>query len=622
MASDTAANKYKPKHYLSMTIIFLIGLIQPGEANAEIIDSQYAGFTDPQLLEQAETLKDLAANQLDNGACNEAQALLEKAISIYGLQEVSTPRNWPYYTTHNLLNDLALQRSYQQIDCVLPVLQKIMKANSSNYRFAASVYWGGKYFQLQRDQAKSKPHLSRIEKILKIHLDFNIRTWGKVHFLNNYWKFLLGKNLSEQGRYAEALPHIVTAYDFSKWYHGRYDRRRIDLILLLAEIHQNLGQTEHAEKLFRNGLSARLHKNGRLFGIKSKEQLINFNRLRKKLGKPALSKLEIVLPGDEQPKNVPYRQRIRWAGGEKRLYQYIPLMGNSLFYDAEQAHRIAAIASLNSTDLPAIQRAVLLANYGYILDRTGQHQNAKQFHLAAVPGLQNHLGHYAPRTIRARYYAAINQLGLNKPAKALPVITSSCEAFEKALGRLYSLTQLCLEHLADTLKKLGRHKPEESLLRTLISERSERPWDNYVAYNILVPEAFYSRMSAPLYQSDYHGFSWSLPSNHDWSFPPLGILKTKLAKKLEQQKRYDEAEALHREVLVFFEKQWGDRHYWTAFRLENLADNLTLQQRYPDAAILYKRAAHIAQDTLGSKACETENLQIKYRKTLKLIEAQ
>lgn len=622
MASKLEADKYKLKYHSSMIIIFLIGLIQPGEANAETIESSYSGFTDPQLLKQAETLKDLAVIRLNKEACEEAQALLKKAFTVYGLQRDRTPRNWPYYTTHNLLNELALQRSYQQIDCILPVLQKVLSGNIADYQFAASVFWGGEYFQLQRNQKKSKPHLGRIEKILKIHLDFNIRTWGKLHFLNNYLRFLLGKNLSEQGRYAEALPHIVTAYDFSKWYHGRYNRRRIDLILLLAEIHQNLGQTEHAEKLFRNGLSARLHKNGRLFGIKYKEALINFNRLRKKLGKPVLSKLEIILPGDEHSKNIPYRQRIRWSGGEKRLYQYIPLMGNSLFYDAEQAHRIAAIASLNSTDLPAIQRAVLLANYGYILDQTGQHQTAQKFHLAAVPGLQNHLGHYAPRTIRARYYAAINQLRLNKPAKALPVLKSSCEAFEKALGRLYSLTQLCLEHLADTLKKLGRHKPEESLLRTLISERSERPGDNYVAYNILVPEAFYSRISAPLYQSDFHGYNWSLPSNHDWSFPPLGILKTKLAKSLEQQKRYDEAEALHREVLVYFEKQWGDRHYWTAFRLENLADNLTLQQRYPDAAILYKRAAHIAQDTLGSKASETKNLQIKYRKTLQFIGAQ
>jgi len=62
----------------------------------------------------------------------------------------------------------------------------------------------------------------------------------------------------------------------------------------------------------------------------------------------------------------------------------------------------------------------------------------------------------------------------------------------------------------------------------------------------------------------------------------VGILLNNLADVVQAQKKYAEAEKLHRRVLSIFEKTYGDDPK-TAASLNNLGAVLQAQERYADA---------------------------------------
>ncbi|KAL2823709.1 hypothetical protein BDW59DRAFT_163076 [Aspergillus cavernicola] len=93
-----------------------------------------------------------------------------------------------------------------------------------------------------------------------------------------------------------------------------------------------------------------------------------------------------------------------------------------------------------------------------------------------------------------------------------------------------------------------------------------------------------------------------------------------------EQKMYDRAEIVGREVIKLRQQMLGDKHLETIEALENLAATYREQEKYDELEYVDIKVLDLRQETLGNKHPATidamENLAARYRKQHKFDEAQ
>ena len=284
------------------------------------------------------------------------------------------------------------------------------------------------------------------------------------------------------------------------------------------------------------------------------------------------------------------------------------------FPHAEQVIRSSAIV-VQATSLHA--KASLLLNMSRFLRTQGRYEGSE---LRAVESMQvfEHLyGSEHPDTLSAiaSYANTIHRRGKYQDAMLLQ--RQILKSREKVLGIGHRATLESLNALGSDLQTLGQYREAEEIHRRELSEKQklldEQPEDIdiqadvFIAMNNVARVLSHQRRFVEAEQLHREALDKSelvLGRLH----PDVFITRGELAGTVRDQDRLDEAEQMYNALLKDRLALLGDRHPDTLITLSNLATVSSRQGNQQKAEDIYRKALRVEQETLGTTHPSTVNV--------------
>ena len=364
--------------------------------------------------------------------------------------------------------------------------------------------------------------------------------------------------LSNQGKYREALPLAEKAVTLAERAFGKEQMNTLRIVNNLALLYQNLGRYQEAEALYRRALEAQ----ERVLGKENPDTLLSMNNLA----------LLYQTRGRYQEAEPLYRRALeaqeRVIGNEHR--NTLTSMNNlGLLYllqgryrEAEPLHRRALQVrerKFGKDDSDTLQSVCNLSGLYYV---QGRYQEAEPLYRRTLETHERVLGKEHPNTLQSVHNLADLYQAQGRYQEAETLFRRALEARERVLGKEHPDTLRSVHNLATLYKDQGRYQEAEPLLRRALEARErvlgkEHP-DTLASVNNL----------AALYQD---------------------------------QGRYQEAEPLYRRALAVQERVLGKEHPDTLTSVSNLAFLYYAQGRYQDAEPLNRRALEARERVIGDE---------------------
>lgn len=284
------------------------------------------------------------------------------------------------------------------------------------------------------------------------------------------------------------------------------------------------------------------------------------------------------------------------------------------FPHAEQVIRSSAIV-VQATSLHA--KASLLLNMSTFLRTQGRYEGSE---LRAVESMQifEHLyGSEHPDTLSAiaSYAHTIHKRGKYQDAMLLQ--RQILKSREKVLGIGHRATLESLNALGSDLQTLGQYGEAEEIHRRELFEKQklldEQPEDIGIQADVFIAMNNVARVlshqrrfveAEQLHREALDKGELVLGRLH----PDVFITRGELAGTVRDQDRLDEAEQMYNALLKDRLELLGDRHPDTLITLSNLATVSARQGNHQKAEDIYREALRIEQQTLGTTHPSTVNV--------------
>ncbi len=379
--------------------------------------------------------------------------------------------------------------------------------------------------------------------------------------------------LSQQGRYAEAVPLVERALAIREKAAGPLDVDTVLLTIDLAELYRNQGQYAKAEPLFT-----------RLLTLSEK------------------------------------------ATGEDRAFTAFALNGLARLYVDQGLYTKAEPLYVRAIDLyeqtlgpKNATTAIAVDNLAELYRTEGEYAKAEPLYRRAIAVNEAALGREHPFTARS-----VNNLGLlyfdqAQYAEAEPLFMRALAIYEKALGADHPNTLLTVNNLAQLYQNQGQYARAEPLLvRALAANEKALGPDSPTTARSLnnlgllyLTQGQYAK-AEPLLTRSLSVYEKVSGPDH----PSTALPINNLAFLYFAQGQYAKAEPLYVRALAINEKAFGPENPSTARLLDNLALLYSNQGQYAKAEPLALRALAIREKTLRPghpyTAASLSNLSLLY----------
>jgi len=423
------------------------------------------------------------------------------------------------------------------------------------------------------------------------------------------------KRLSQQGKYAEAIPYAEKELVIREKALGQ-EHPSIALALNnLAFLYDNIGAYDKAEPLYKRALAI----NKKALGAGHRNTAAALNNLALLYGKiGAYDKAESL-----------YKHSL--AINEKALGLEHPSTATSLnnlamqyvnmgSYDKAEPLCKRALAIREKALGPEHpDTALTLNNLALLYGKIGVYDKAESLFKRSLEIREKALGTQHPDTAKSLDNLAMQYVNMGSYDKAEPLCKRALAILEKALGTQHPDTAKSLNNLAALYSIMGAYDKAEPLYKRAlaIDEKvlgSEHPSTATSLNNLAF---LYDNMGAydkaePLYKRALAIDEKALGSEH----PDKATSLNNLAGLYKNMGSYDKAEPLYKRALAIREKALGPEHPDTAGTLGNLAGLYYTMDSYDKAEPLCKRALAINEKALGSEHPDTatalNNLALLY----------
>ena len=262
-------------------------------------------------------------------------------------------------------------------------------------------------------------------------------------------------------------------------------------------------------------------------------------------------------------------------------------------------------------------KATLLLNLSFFLRTQGRYGASELRAMESMQIFERLYGSEHPDTLSAiaSYAHTIYKLGRYQYATALQ--RQILKSREKVLGIRHRATLESLNALGSDLKALGQYREAEEIHRRAFVEKqevlNEQPDDIGLQSDVLIAM---SNVADVL--SDQRKFVEAEQLHREALFkaelvygrlhPDVFITRGQIAGTLRDQGRLDEAEQMYNALLKDRLELLGDRHPDTLTTLNNIAEVSARQGKYQKAEGIYREALRIEQETLGTDHPSTVNV--------------
>lgn len=382
------------------------------------------------------------------------------------------------------------------------------------------------------------------------------------------------RELSQQGKYREAIPVVQQWVELCEEHHGAESRDTAAAVNNLALLYHRVGNYREAEAAF----------------------------------KRALEVFEVAFGPDEAATG----QVVHNFGG-----LYLRLGRN------EEAERLLKRALTikeekmgKSHASTALTVSALASAYGK-LDRLVE---AEEYAKRAVEIEEGVHGADAPATaISVNNLAGIQQ-SLGRYDESRANFERSVQIFETKLGASHPTTAGAIGNLANLYKEMARFDEAEQLLNRALKIYGETLGPNHPSTaEAMTRLASLHHQAARFVEADklYQQALQIAEAAYEGKHPTIAVILGDLASLYHDEGRLEEAERYYEEALEMQETLFGPRHTAVAGALNNLATFHADLGRYEEAESSHRRALQIKEAVLGkehdSVALTLNNLAIVYK---------
>ena len=284
------------------------------------------------------------------------------------------------------------------------------------------------------------------------------------------------------------------------------------------------------------------------------------------------------------------------------------------FPHAEEVLRSSA-ALIQAESLHA--KASLLLNLSVFLRTQGRYEASKLRAMESMQVFERLYGSEHPYTLSAIASYADTIHGLGKYQDAALLQRQVLKSREKVLGIRHRATLESLSKLGFNLKTLGQYREAEEIHRRELVEKqkllSEQPedigmqTDVFIAMNNIADVLSRQRKFVEAEQLHREVLAKAeLVLGH--FHPNVFVARGQLAGTIRDQGRLDEAEQLYNVLLKDRSELLGDRHPDTLITLQNIAAVSARQGNYQKAEGICRETLRIEQETLGVDHPSTVNV--------------
>ena len=428
-----------------------------------------------------------------------------------------------------------------------------------------------------------------------------------------------------QGRYEQAEPLYLEAYELRKRILGEEDPHVANSLNNLAELYKNQGRYDQAEPLY-------------LQAHEMYQRLLGKEHLHVTSCLNNLAELYHSQGNYEQAESLylqAYEQYQRLLGKE---HPYVASCLNNLaelyhsqgHYDqAEPLYQ--QVYELTKLILGEKHPSVVtsLNNLAGLYHSQGRYDRAEPLYLQAYELTKHILGEKHPKYANSLNNLAYIYHSQGRYQQAEPLYLQALDLYKYLLGEEHPSVGQTLNNLAQLYYSQGRYQQAEPLyLQTLeiLEKTSRKDSPDFASTLDNLAQLYHSQgnyeQAKSLYLQAYERRKSILGEEH----PDVAQSLNNLAGLYKSQGIYEQAEPLYRQALELYKRILGNNHPSVATSLNNLALLYHSQGSYRRAVPLYRKACELTKRILGenhpSVATSLNNLALLYHSQRRYQQAQ